>query len=123
MPLKMSFIKYSESKVLQCVLAVRKNILKNFAKFIGKHLRQSLFFNKVAGLGLIYRLHLRYIFTFSHRNICDTMRDLVLFEQFKKREKHPWMSITFSKVAGFRLSRFLNRTIGIKSSNASKSFL
>ena len=26
-------------------------VLKDFAKFTGKHLRQSLFFNKVAGLG------------------------------------------------------------------------
>ena len=26
-----------------------KGILKNFAKFIGKHLCQSLFFNKIAG--------------------------------------------------------------------------
>ena len=26
-----------------------KVVLKNFAKFTGKHLRQSLFFNKVAG--------------------------------------------------------------------------
>ena len=34
-------------------------------------------------------------------NICDALRDLVLFVQFKKREKHPWMSVTFSKVAGF----------------------
>ena len=32
---------------------------------------------------------------------CDALRDLVPFAQFKKREKHPWMSITFSKVAGF----------------------
>ena len=30
--------------------SVRKGILRNFAKFTGKHLRQSLFFNKVAGL-------------------------------------------------------------------------
>ena len=29
---------------------VRKVVLRNFAKFTGKHLRQSLFFNKVAGL-------------------------------------------------------------------------
>ena len=28
----------------------KKSILKNFTKFIGKHLCQSLFFNKVAGL-------------------------------------------------------------------------
>ena len=28
----------------------KKGALGNFAKFTGKHLRQSLFFNKVAGL-------------------------------------------------------------------------
>ena len=28
----------------------KKGVLRNFAKFTGKHLRQSLFFNKVAGL-------------------------------------------------------------------------
>ena len=30
----------------------RKGVLRNFAKFTIKHLSQSLFFNKVAGLGL-----------------------------------------------------------------------
>ena len=30
----------------------KKGVLRNFTKFTGKHLRQSLFFNKVAGLGL-----------------------------------------------------------------------
>ena len=30
--------------------SVRKGDLRNFAKFLGEHLRQSLFFNKVAGL-------------------------------------------------------------------------
>ena len=29
-----------------------KGVLRNFTKFTGKHLCQSLFFNKVAGLGL-----------------------------------------------------------------------
>ena len=33
--------------------------------------------------------------------ICDALRDLVPFAQFKKPEKHPWRSVTFSKVAGF----------------------
>ena len=28
--------------------------------------------------------------------ICDVLRDLVQFVQFKKRGKHPWRSITFS---------------------------
>ena len=30
--------------------SVRKGVLRNFAKFTGKHLCQSLYFNKVAGL-------------------------------------------------------------------------
>ena len=29
---------------------LKKGVLRNFAKFTGKHLCQSLFFNKVAGL-------------------------------------------------------------------------
>ena len=33
--------------------SVKKGVLKNFAKFTGKHLCQSLFFNKVAGLRLL----------------------------------------------------------------------
>ena len=35
--------------------------------------------------------------------ICGELRDLVAFVQFKKREKHPWRSVNFSKVAGFSL--------------------
>ena len=31
---------------------------------------------------------------------CGVLRNLVPFVQFKKREKHPWWSVTFSKVAG-----------------------
>ena len=30
---------------------LRKGVLRNFAKFTGKHLCQSLFFNKLAGIG------------------------------------------------------------------------
>ena len=36
-----------------------------------------------------------------NKNKCDALRDLVPFVQSKKREKHPWKSVTFSKVAGF----------------------
>ena len=32
--------------------------------------------------------------------ICDALSDLVSFVQFKKREKYPWRSVNFSKVAG-----------------------
>ena len=30
----------------------------------------------------------------------DTLSDMVSFVQFKKRERFPWRSVTFSKVAG-----------------------
>ena len=35
-----------------CIIPPEKGVLRNFAKFTGKHLSQSLFFKKVAGLGL-----------------------------------------------------------------------
>ena len=41
---------------------------------------------------------------------CDAMRDLVPFVQFKKREKHPWISVTFSKIAGFSIFKLLQDT-------------
>ena len=31
----------------------------------------------------------------------DALHDLVTFTQFKKPAKHPWRSVTFSKVVGF----------------------
>ena len=33
--------------------------------------------------------------------ICDALRDLVPFVQFKKPEKHPWGNVSCNKVAGF----------------------
>ena len=38
--------------------------------------------------------------TENSANVCDALLDLVAFVQFKKREKHPWRSVNFSKVAG-----------------------
>ena len=35
--------------------SLRKGVLRKFAKFTGKQLCQSLFFDKIAGLGLFYR--------------------------------------------------------------------
>ena len=40
--------------------------------------------------------------------ICDALRNLVPFVQFKKREKHSWMSVTLSKVAGFSFTKSNN---------------
>ena len=33
----------------------------------------------------------------ENKLICDVLCDFVVFAQFKKREKHPWRSVTFSK--------------------------
>ena len=39
----------------------KKSVLKNFAKFTGKNLRQSLILNKVAGLRQLFRTQLLFI--------------------------------------------------------------
>ena len=41
-------MRYTEAATRRC--SVKKGVLKNFAKFTGKHLCSSLFLNKVAGL-------------------------------------------------------------------------
>ena len=50
--------------------SVRKGSLRNFAKFTGKHLYQSLFFNKVAGLTLFsfLRIWLHLLKKYSMEN-------------------------------------------------------
>ena len=50
------WLRYSTSILFTCLrsshqkCSLRKGVLRNFAKFTGKHLCQSLFLNKVAGL-------------------------------------------------------------------------
>ena len=41
------------------------------------------------------------------RTICHALRDLTPFVQFKRREKQPLKSVTFSKIAGFYLQLYL----------------
>ena len=76
-----------------------------------------------------------FVSTLADFLICDGLHDLVPFVQFKKREKHPWRSTTFIKVAVFKpatlmkvallhgyFSRFLNCMKGTKSRNASHMY-
>ena len=44
-----------------------------------------------------YKLSNILSFSFAASNVCGALRDLGLGAQFKKREKHPWRSVTFSK--------------------------
>ena len=45
-------------------------------------------------------LCLFYFFSFLFLNFTMAPLDHYTFVHFKKREKHPWKSVTFSKVAG-----------------------
>ena len=42
---------------------------------------------------------------------CDALYNLVPFVQFKKCEKHPWRSLTFSKLSGERPATLLKATL------------
>ena len=48
---------FVEAVVRRC--SIKRDVLRNFAKFTGKHLSQSLFFNEVAGLGAVILLKKR----------------------------------------------------------------
>ena len=57
-------------------------------------------FIQTHSLVLRYKLQMYDAFQRTLSNICDALRDLVPFLQFKEREKNPWSSDTFSKAAG-----------------------
>ena len=82
---------------------------------------------RVNGYHMFYFITSPYVLL-HYFTICDTLRNFVSFVQFHQREKHPWRSVTFSIVAGFKLkvtllhscfSRFLDCTNGTKLRNAS----
>ena len=51
--------------------------------------------------------HQKHLSIKSSKNaICGALRALVAFVQFKKREKDPWRSVNFSKVAVFSLQLY-----------------
>ena len=52
----------------------KKGVLKNFAKFTGKHLCQTLFFNKVAGRRCsVTKGVLRNFAKFTGKHLCQTL--------------------------------------------------
>ena len=82
--------------------SVRKGVLRNFAKFTGKHLVQSLFFNKVAGLSLVKNKTLAQVFFCEFCEISNNtffteylwlllywyVTDYMLFERLKNTFKN-----------------------------------
>ena len=53
---QMAFGETIRSSPQRC--SMKKGVFRNFAKFTGKHLCQSLFFNKVDGLGIFHSVNL-----------------------------------------------------------------
>ena len=53
--------------------SVRKGVLRNFAKFIRKHLRQSLYFNKVTGLVFRKKGALRNVSNFTENHLRQSL--------------------------------------------------
>ena len=70
-----------------------------------------------------------FVVSIAVQSIWDALRDLVPFVQFKKREKHPWRCVVFSKVAACNFTKsntppwvfslFANCADGTKSRKAS----
>ena len=97
------------SSHLRCF--VRKGVLRNFAKFTGKHLCQSLFFKKVAGLKPATLLKKRL----GHMNFAKVLRtpflqntsgrlllDTAVSKQLKlHRSSHPRCSVKKSVLKNF----------------------
>ena len=77
-----------------------KNTLADVMKQIsGKSGLSEIYANQCVHAWLVTHLYQQGV---DAQQICDALRDLVPFVQFTKREKHPWRSVNFSKVAGWK---------------------
>ena len=82
-----------------CLIERSKNLLKREPKESrgGDNAHTNVRFKKILN-GSFYPSWNHW----SHSSkICDALSDLIPFVQYKKREKHPWRSVNFCKVAGF----------------------
>ena len=60
--------------------SMKKVVIKNFAKFTGKHLYQSLFFNKVVGLRPIEKGTLAQVFS---SDFCEDFKNTFFTEHLR----------------------------------------
>ena len=93
----------------------KKGVLKNFAKFSGKHLCQGLFFNKVAGLrpaSLLIKKGLwhRYFFWEFWEIFTNTLfyRTPLITYRFSKTLENTYEGVQFSKAAELQPATLLN---------------
>ena len=83
----------------------KNDVLRNFAKFTGKHLRQSLFFNKVAGLRpeacyFIKKETLTQVFS---NEFCEISMNTFFTEHLR------WLLLFIKKVADLQSHQFFFR--------------
>ena len=76
---KLKYLKNQSSRLkVFCI----KSVLRNFAKFTGKHLCQSLFFNKIAGVRpatLLKKVTLAHVF---YCEFCEISKNTFFTEHF-----------------------------------------
>ena len=85
--------------------SVKKGVLTNFAKFTGKHLCQSLFFNKVAGLRPVEKETLAHVFPVNFKKF---LRTTFLQNTFK------WLLLNFKETWCWSKLFALNNWICVK---------
>ena len=81
------------------LLRLNENFLSN--RFQRVHTSEWLAVEAVLPRGSILGPLFSLFILMTYQTICGALHDLVAFVQFEKCEKHPWRSISFSKVAGF----------------------
>ena len=103
-------ISYAKRKIRNCDWLLKRLGEKN------QHLLGKLIFENCFSKMCICRI--TYHFKFL---ICDELHDSIPFVQFKKREEHPWRSVTFSKSINPPrvFSRFFNCRNGTESRKTS----
>ena len=89
--------------------AIEIGVLKNFTKFSGKHLCQSLFFNKVAGLRPATLLKKRLLSC----KFCEIFKNTFLTEHLRMNASNHYWSLCeyFQKRLGILIKTYLFRTI------------
>ena len=77
----------------------KKGVLRNSTKFTGKHLRQGLFLNKVAGLTQVFSFEFCEISknTFSTEHPRTTATGISYLYSQKKKMKHEWLNLVLRK--------------------------
>ena len=90
----------------QCALShVELDLKQGPESAIARHLRMEDGPALIKDLVLQLKEPIARLLTALVGSICGALHDLVPFVQFKKREKHPWRSVNFSKVAACNFTK------------------